>query len=94
MAGSPQVQPQRELGVQQSGVSTSDVGEGIDMRVAAAARVAAAGKVAKSGEKLSAVQPLRGVVTESGERQQRRGSHSQQYNPLRGVVMASMVNGE
>src|SRR5882724_896211 len=76
------------------GVSTSDVGEGIDMRVAAAARVVAVGKVAKSGEKLSAVQLLRGVVMESGERQQRWGSHSQQYNPLRGVVMVSVVNGE
>ena len=53
------------------GVSTSDVGEGIDVRVVAAARVAAVarieavGKVVKLGEQLSAVQPLRGVVTVS-----------------------------
>ena len=84
----------RTGGPTQWGVSTSEVGEGIDVRVVAAARVAAVGKVAKSGEKLSAVQPLRGVVTESGEQQRRRGSHSQQYNPLRGVVMVSVVNGE
>ena len=44
------------------GVSTSQVGEGINVRVVAAARVAAVGKVAKSGEQLSAVQLLRGVV--------------------------------
>jgi len=40
----------------------SEIGEGIDMRVVAAARVAAAGRVAKSGEQLSTVQLLRGVV--------------------------------
>ena len=44
------------------GVSTSEVGEGIDMRVVVVARVAAVGKGARSGEQISAVQPLRGVV--------------------------------
>src|SRR5882724_10815399 len=62
------------------GVSTSEVGEGINVRVVAEARVVAVGKVVKSGEKLSTIQPLRGVVMESGEWQLRQGSHSQQYN--------------
>ena len=50
------------------GVSTSEVGEGVNVRVAAAARVAAvamivaAGRVAKLGEQLSTVQLLRGVM--------------------------------
>jgi len=94
MSGRVRACAKRTGGPTEWGVSTSEVGEGIDVRVVVAARVAAAGKVAKSGEKLSAVQPLRGVVTESGEQQRRRGSHSQQYNPLRGVVMVSVVNGE
>jgi len=53
---------ERTWGPTKWGVSTSEVGEGIDMRVVAAVRVAAAGRVAKSGEQLSTVQPLRGVV--------------------------------
>jgi len=50
------------------GVSTSEVGGGIDMRVAVEARVAAvamiaaARRVVKSGEQLSTVQLLRGVT--------------------------------
>ena len=53
---------ERSGGPTKWGVSTSEVGEGIDIRVAVVLRVAAVGRVVKSGEQLSTVQLLRGVV--------------------------------
>src|SRR5882724_3885335 len=85
---------ERSGGPTKWGVSTSEVGEGIDMRVAVAARVVAAGRVAKSGEQLSTVQLLRGVVMARVVSGSSIGRATLSSTTTERVVMASMVNSE